>query len=63
VPPVLAGPGGRGQTQPQVSIWLRKYAKAWLDNPALIQIRDEVVALLDARAAEALIAARGSYTH
>lgn len=59
-----------GQTQPQISIWLRKHARRWLDNSSLTQIRDEIVALLDARGAvmsagelgEALIAVRGSYT-
>lgn len=59
-----------GQTQPQVSIWLRKHARRWLDNSSLTQVRDEIVALLDARGAvmsaaelgEALITARGSYT-
>ena len=59
-----------GQAQPQISSWLRKYAKQWLDNSALTQVRDEVVALLDGRGAvmsaselaEALMAARGSYT-
>ncbi|WP_244871087.1 BREX system serine/threonine kinase PglW [Catellatospora sp. IY07-71] len=61
---------GTGQTQPQISVLLRKYAKLWLDNAALAQVRDEVVALLDTRGAvmsgdelaEALIAARGSFT-
>ena len=59
-----------GQAQPQISTWLRKYAKQWLDNAALTQVRDEIVALLDTRGAvmsaaelaEALIAVRGSYT-
>jgi len=58
-----------GQTQPQISIWLRKYAREWLSNPALAEVRDEMVALLDARGAvmsadelaDALIAARGSF--
>ena len=58
-----------GQTQPQISIWLRKHAKEWLSNENLKQVRDEIVSLLDARGAvmsagelaEALIAARGSY--
>ncbi|MDT5026203.1 MAG: hypothetical protein QOE61_2629, partial [Micromonosporaceae bacterium] len=59
-----------GQAQPQISNWLRKHAKQWLDNPALTQVRDEVAALLDTRGsvmsadelAEALMAARGCYT-
>ncbi|BFU45755.1 BREX system serine/threonine kinase PglW [Krasilnikovia sp. MM14-A1004] len=59
-----------GIAQPQISILLRKYAKLWLENPAVAQVRDEIVALLDARGAvmsadelaEALIAARGSFT-
>ena len=59
-----------GQTQPQVSTLIRKHAKVWLDNPGLTRVRDEIVALLDARGlvmsaeeiAEALIASRGSYT-
>ncbi|HEX5542365.1 MAG TPA: BREX system serine/threonine kinase PglW [Micromonospora sp.] len=59
-----------GQTQPQVSNLLRRHVKVWLANPALDAVRDEIVALLDARGlvmsseelAEALIAARGSYT-
>ncbi|WP_406272347.1 BREX system serine/threonine kinase PglW [Nocardia sp. NBC_00881] len=58
------------QSQPQISIWLRKYVKKWVGSTALMQIRDEIVALLDARGAvmsaaelaEALAAARGSYT-
>lgn len=61
---------GTGQTQPQISVLLRKHAKLWLDNAALTQVRDEIVALLDTRGAvmsgdelaEALIAARGSFT-
>lgn len=59
-----------GQAQPQISTMLRKHVKRWLRDPALTQVRDEIVALLDARGAvmsaeelaEALIAARGSYT-
>jgi hypothetical protein len=31
-----------GQAQPQISNWLRKCAKLWLDNSALIQVRDEI---------------------
>ncbi|MEU8004185.1 BREX system serine/threonine kinase PglW [Catellatospora sp. NPDC049111] len=61
---------GTGQSQPQLSIWLRKSAPQWLANPALTAVRDEVVALLDTRGAvlsaaelaEALIADRGSYS-
>jgi serine/threonine protein kinase len=56
--------------QPQVSTLLRKQAKEWIDNPGLSTVRDEIVALLDARGAvmssvelaEALLAGRGSYT-
>ena len=59
-----------GQSQPPISIWLRKAAKAWLADDAVTQVRNEIVALLDTRGsvmaaeelAEALIAARGSYT-
>ncbi|GIF49326.1 serine/threonine protein kinase [Asanoa ferruginea] len=59
-----------GLTQPQVSTMLRKQAKGWLGNDDLKSVRDEVVALLEARGgvmsagelAEALIAARGSYS-
>ena len=59
-----------GQTQPQVSTLMRKHARLWLRNVALDPIRDEIVALLDARGgvmsaeelADALIAGRGSYT-
>lgn len=59
-----------GIAQPQISNLLRKRIKSWLANPALTQVRDEIVALLDARGAvmsadelaEALVAARGSYT-
>lgn len=58
-----------GQAQPQISTWLKKHAGRWRKHPALAQVRDEVVTLLDARGgvmsarelAEALIAARGSY--
>ncbi|WP_144127957.1 BREX system serine/threonine kinase PglW [Catellatospora sichuanensis] len=61
---------GTGQTQPQISVLLRKHARMWLDNAALCQVRDEIVALLKTRGAvmssdelaEALIAARGSFT-
>jgi serine/threonine protein kinase len=60
-----------GQSQPQLSIWLRKHAQRWLANPALAQVRDELVAVLDTRGgvmsaqelAEALIASRGSFTN
>jgi serine/threonine protein kinase len=59
-----------GIAQPQISTLLRKHTRSWLANPALTQVRDEIVALMDARGAvmsadelaEALIAARGSYT-
>ena len=59
-----------GIAQPHISSLLRKHARSWLANPALTQVRDEIVALLEARGAvmsagelaEALIAARGSYT-
>lgn len=59
-----------GCNQPQVSVSLRKYASRWLANQALDQVRDEIIALLDTRGAvmsatelaEALIAARGSYS-
>lgn len=58
------------QSQPQISVLLRKYAKVWLENQHLKQVRDEIVALLDARGgvmsaeevAEAFIATRGSFT-
>ncbi len=60
-----------GQSQPQLSIWLRKYAQQWSANPALSQVRDELAVVLETRGgvmsaeelAEALIAARGSYTN
>ncbi|MEV4755335.1 BREX system serine/threonine kinase PglW [Micromonospora sp. NPDC049559] len=60
-----------GKLQPQVSVLLRRtIEKEWQANPALATVRNEIVALLDARGgaasseevAEALIAARGSYT-
>ncbi|MFR9774011.1 BREX system serine/threonine kinase PglW [Nocardia sp. SC052] len=59
-----------GQSQPQISTWLRKHAKKWRSLPALNPVRDEIVALLDTRGAvmsaeelaEALAAARGTYT-
>ncbi|SIR90325.1 BREX system serine/threonine kinase PglW [Micromonospora avicenniae] len=59
-----------GKKQPQISVLLRNQARVWLDNPALGAVRNEIVALLDARGAvmsaeelaQALIAARGSYT-
>ncbi|MEV6965197.1 BREX system serine/threonine kinase PglW [Hamadaea sp. NPDC051192] len=58
-----------GHSQPQISNWLRKYAPKWLENAAVAQVRDEIVALLDTRGsimsaeevAEALLATRGSY--
>jgi serine/threonine protein kinase len=59
-----------GQSQPQISIWLRKAAGVWVEDKAVTQVRNEIVALLDTRGsvmsadelAEALIAARGSFT-
>ncbi|MBQ0905028.1 BREX system serine/threonine kinase PglW [Micromonospora sp. U21] len=59
-----------GRTQPQISKLLNAQARTWLGNPALEAVRNEIVALLDARGAvmsaeelaQALIAARGSYT-
>ncbi|MFD0816869.1 BREX system serine/threonine kinase PglW, partial [Micromonospora zhanjiangensis] len=60
-----------GKLQPQISTLLRRNAtREWRDNVALDLVRGEIVALLDARGgvmsakeiAEALIAARGSYT-
>ncbi|MFJ6199315.1 BREX system serine/threonine kinase PglW [Micromonospora sp. NPDC092111] len=58
------------RTQPQVSKLLSTQARTWLGLPALVAVRNEIVALLDARGAvmsaeelaQALIAARGSYT-
>lgn len=59
-----------GQAQPQISHWLRGRVTTWVKNTDLSTVRDEIVALLDARGgvmaagelAEALIAARGSFT-
>ncbi len=59
-----------GRSQPQISKLLAAQAKVWLDEPALDAVRNEIVALLDVRGgvmsaaelAEALMAARGSYT-
>ncbi|MFF5171350.1 BREX system serine/threonine kinase PglW [Micromonospora sp. NPDC000089] len=60
-----------GKHQPDVSRLLgRVVTRDWQPNPALGLVRDEIVALLDGRGgvasaeevAEALIAARGSYT-
>ncbi|MEW2142672.1 BREX system serine/threonine kinase PglW [Micromonospora vinacea] len=59
-----------GRSQPQISKLLAAQAKNWLGEPALEAVRNEIVALLDARGAvmsaeelaQALIAARGSYT-
>ncbi|OWV13599.1 serine/threonine protein kinase [Micromonospora wenchangensis] len=60
-----------GKHQPDVSRLLKRIvARDWQPNPALALVRDEIVALLDGRGgvasaeevAEALIAARGSYT-
>lgn len=59
-----------GRSQPQISKLLNSQARNWLGDPALEAVRNEIVALLDARGAvmsaeelaQALIAARGSYT-
>ncbi|GAA0398857.1 BREX system serine/threonine kinase PglW [Micromonospora gifhornensis] len=59
-----------GRSQPQISKLLTAQAKVWWAEPALTAVRNEIVALLDARGgvmsavelAEALMAARGSYT-
>ncbi|WP_307849069.1 BREX system serine/threonine kinase PglW [Micromonospora sp. U56] len=59
-----------GRSQPQISKLLNAQARTWLGVPALEAVRNEIVALLDARGAvmsaeelaQALIAARGSYT-
>ncbi|MFD6754796.1 BREX system serine/threonine kinase PglW [Micromonospora gifhornensis] len=60
-----------GKQQPQVSTLLRRVvARDWQPNAALRLVRDEIVAVLDGRGgvasaeeiAEALVAARGSYT-
>ncbi|MGB2567458.1 BREX system serine/threonine kinase PglW [Micromonospora citrea] len=60
-----------GKQQPQISTLLKRIVtREWQPNPALSLVRDEIVALLDGRGgvasseeiAEALIAARGSYT-
>ncbi|GIF74300.1 BREX system serine/threonine kinase PglW [Asanoa siamensis] len=59
-----------GLTQPQVSTLVRKQTQSWLANDHLIAVRNEIVALLEARGgvmsagelAEALVAARGSYS-
>ncbi|MFC4020361.1 BREX system serine/threonine kinase PglW [Micromonospora sp. GCM10011542] len=59
-----------GRSQPQISKLLAAQAKNWLGEPALEAVRNEIVALLEARGAvmsaeelaQALIAARGSYT-
>lgn len=59
-----------GQTQPQVSVLLRRQIKQWTDLAGLAAVRDEIVSLLDARGSvmsaveigEALVATRGSYT-
>ncbi|MEV1330919.1 BREX system serine/threonine kinase PglW [Micromonospora costi] len=59
-----------GRSQPQISKLLGNQARTWLGEPALEAVRNEIVALLDARGAvmsaeelaQALIAARGSYT-
>ncbi|MEV5820870.1 BREX system serine/threonine kinase PglW [Micromonospora haikouensis] len=59
-----------GRTQPQISKLLSAQARVWLGLPALAAVRNEIVALLETRGgvmsaeelAQALIAARGSYT-
>lgn len=59
-----------GRSQPQISKLLAAQVRNWLGEPALEAVRNEIVALLDARGsvmsaeelAQALIAARGSYT-
>ncbi|GIF21403.1 serine/threonine protein kinase [Actinoplanes tereljensis] len=59
-----------GQTQPQVSVLLRKQITPWTEDAGLSAVRDEIVGLLDARGSvmsaveigEALVATRGSYT-
>ncbi|WP_230415346.1 hypothetical protein [Micromonospora tarapacensis] len=59
-----------GRGQPQISRMLAAQAKVWLAEPALTAVRNELVALLDLRGgvmsaeelAQALMAARGSYT-
>ncbi|GIJ63073.1 protein kinase [Virgisporangium aurantiacum] len=64
------GAAATGLGQPQVSTLLRKWARNWLGNEALHLVRNELVALLDSRGtvmsatelAEALLAARGSYS-
>ncbi|GAB3189570.1 serine/threonine protein kinase [Micromonospora palomenae] len=58
------------RSQPQISKLLTAQARTWLADPALEAVRNEIVALLDARGAvmsaeelaQALIAARGSFT-
>ncbi|MFF3869050.1 BREX system serine/threonine kinase PglW [Micromonospora sp. NPDC001898] len=58
------------RTQPQISKLLGAQARFWLGLPALAAVRNELVALLETRGAvmsaeelaQALIAARGSYT-
>ncbi|PWU50675.1 BREX system serine/threonine kinase PglW [Micromonospora sp. S4605] len=59
-----------GRSQPQISKLLAAQARNWLAEPGLEAVRNEIVALLDARGgvmsadelAQALMAARGSYT-
>ncbi|MFI7660907.1 BREX system serine/threonine kinase PglW [Micromonospora parva] len=60
-----------GKQQPQVSNLLKRMiSREWSSHPALSLVRDEIIALLDARGgamsaeevAEALVAARGSYS-
>lgn len=69
-PTQKAAADATGQTQPQLSNWLRRCTRQWSSNKNLEQVRDEIVALLQTRGgvmsaeelAEALIAARGSFT-
>lgn len=59
-----------GKTQPQISKLLSGQVRAWLGNPALEAVRNEIVALLDARGAvmaaeelaQAVMTSRGSFT-
>ncbi|MFG1952710.1 BREX system serine/threonine kinase PglW [Micromonospora sp. NPDC048830] len=59
-----------GKAQPQISKLLTAQVKAWLGSPALEAVRNEIVALLDARGAvmaaeelaQAIMASRGSFT-
>ncbi|MFY1634590.1 BREX system serine/threonine kinase PglW [Solwaraspora sp. WMMB335] len=59
-----------GQTQPQISVLLRKQVQTWSGSDAVSAVRDEIVALVESRGAvmsaaelaDALIATHGSYT-